>query len=106
MSSRKISSASVTRRRLLLVAPAAAVAFAAACKKGAPASCSDTSALTPDELTARNSLAYTDHSLDAAQQCIKCRQYVPGKSEDACGSCKILKGPVHPHGTCRAFAAM
>jgi hypothetical protein len=106
VSSRQPLSPSVTRRHLFLVAPAAAIALAAACKKGAPASCGDTSGLTPDELTARNSLAYSDRSPDAAQQCIKCRQYVPGQSDDACGSCKILKGPVHPHGTCRAFAGM
>lgn len=106
MSPHQPSSPSISRRRLFFVAPAAAVAFAAACKKGPPASCGDTSGLTPDELTARNALAYTDRSLDAAQQCIKCRQYVPGKSVDACGSCKVMKGPVHPHGSCRAFAAM
>jgi hypothetical protein len=96
----------VSRRRLLLVAPAAALAFAAACKKSPPASCGDTSGLSAGDVAARTSLGYTDRSLDAAQQCVKCRQYVPAADSDACGSCKIMKGPVHPHGTCRAFAAM
>jgi hypothetical protein len=95
---------SVSRRRLLLVAPAAALAFAAACKKGAPASCGDTSSLGPDEVATRNSLGYADKSLDATQECIKCRQYVPAASDGACGGCKIMKGPIHPLGTCRAFA--
>lgn len=88
------------------MAPAAALAFAAACKKGPPASCSDKSSLSADDVTARNALAYVDHSLDAAQVCVKCRQYVPAPESDACGSCKVLKGPVHPNGTCRAFAAL
>lgn len=97
---------SVTRRRLLLVAPAAALAFAAACKKGPPASCGDTSSLTPDELATRSSLGYVDRSPDVTQECSKCRQYLPASSKDACGGCKIMKGPIHPRGTCRAFAAM
>jgi hypothetical protein len=96
----------MTRRHLLVVAPAAALGFAAACKKSPPASCDDKSSLTPDELATRNSLGYTDRSPDAAQLCIKCRQYVPAPSADACGGCKIMKGPIHPNGTCRAFAAM
>lgn len=99
-------SVSVTRRRLLLVAPTAALAFAAACKKGPPASCGDTSGLTPDELTARNSLGYVDRSPDVTRECTKCRQYVPAPSEDACGGCKIIKGPIHPRGTCTAFVAI
>jgi hypothetical protein len=90
----------------MLVAPAAALAFAAACKKGAPASCDDKSGLAPDDVTVRSSLGYTDRSTDPAQLCIKCRQYVPAPSSDACGTCKIMKGPIHPNGTCRAFAAL
>ncbi len=106
VSPRSTSSRAVTRRHLILVAPAAALAFAAACKKGPPASCGDKSGLNADDLTARNALAYTDLSTDPAQRCVKCRQYVPGASADSCGTCKVLKGPIHPDGTCRAFAGM
>jgi hypothetical protein len=106
VSSRPTSSSAVTRRHLILIAPAAALAFAASCKKGPPASCSDKSGLSADDLTARNALGYTDLSTDPAQLCVKCRQYVPGPSADTCGTCKIMKGPIHPNGTCRAFAGM
>jgi hypothetical protein len=99
-------SSDVTRRRLLLVASTAALAFAAACKKTPPSSCGDTSGLASDEIAARNSLGYADRSPKAAEQCVNCRQYVPASSADACGACKIMKGPIHPQGTCRAFAAM
>jgi len=44
--------------------------------------------------------------MDPKLRCTACRQYVPASSSDACGSCKIMKGPIHPNGTCRAFAAM
>jgi hypothetical protein len=104
VSSRQTPSSPVTRRHLLLVAPAAALAFAAACKKGQPASCGDTSGLAEADVTARNSLGYADRAMDAAQLCVKCRQYVPAPSSGACGTCKIMKGPIHPNGTCRAFA--
>jgi hypothetical protein len=106
VSTRPPPSPPVTRRHLLLVAPAAALAFAAACKKGAPASCNDKSGLTPADVSAREALAYVDRSTDMTQLCVKCRQYLPGPASDACGSCKIMKGPIHPNGTCRAFAGM
>ncbi len=106
MNPKSPTQAPVTRRHLLLVAPAAALALAVGCKKGPPASCGDTSSLTPDDLTARNALGYTDHSTDPAQHCEKCRQYVPGPSADACGTCKVMKGSIHPQGSCRAFAGM
>lgn len=104
MTHRPKPSPAIARRQLLLAAPAA-LALAVACKKGPPASCSDKSGLTADDVTARNALAYTDRSADPAQLCVKCRQYVPAAS-DACGACKIMKGPIHPNGTCRAFAGM
>jgi hypothetical protein len=106
VTTRSPSPSSVTRRHLVLMVPATALALATACKKGPPASCGDQSSLSPDDLTARKALAYTDRSTDPAQLCIKCRQYVPGPSEDACGTCKVMKGPIHPNGTCRAFAGM
>jgi len=94
----------VSRRKLLLAIPVAALA--GACKKGAPSSCRDTSGLSPDDLNARTALGYAEVSMDPKQRCTACRQYVPAPSSDGCGTCKIMKGPIHPNGTCRAFASM
>jgi hypothetical protein len=66
--------------------------------------CNDTSGLKPDEVSARQTLAYTDKSPEAGKQCNNCQQFVPG-SPDQCGSCKVLKGPVHPNGYCKVWAA-
>ncbi len=96
--------ATVTRRRLLMFGAGAATLLAAACKKGEPSSCNDTSGLSADELNVRTTLAYVDRSTLANQMCELCQQYVPG-SPGECGSCKVLKGPVHPKGYCKAFAA-
>jgi hypothetical protein len=93
-----------TRRRLLLVAPAALVALALpACEKKEPDSCSSTLGLTNDEIKTRTSLAYKDRGPDPNKLCLGCEQYLPPPKADECGSCKVLKGPVHSKGTCNVF---
>jgi hypothetical protein len=92
------------RRRLLIVAPATVVALAAtACGKKEPASCTSTLGLTQDEIKTRSSLGYHDRSVDPKKHCIDCQQYVAPASVDECGGCKVLKGPVHPRGSCNVF---
>jgi hypothetical protein len=96
----------MTRRHLLVLGVSALSLLAAAgCKKGPPVSCSDVSALTPDEINVRNMLAYTDQSPETGKSCSVCQQYNAPPSIDQCGSCKILKGPVHPNGYCKSFLA-
>ncbi|HET7538675.1 MAG TPA: hypothetical protein VFK05_02350 [Polyangiaceae bacterium] len=90
-----------SRRRLLLYsASTLALIAGAGCKKSPPATCPPSS-LTPDDLRVRSTLGYVDASTDAAKTCAKCQQYVPA---DPCGSCKVVKGAIHPQGYCRAFA--
>ena len=93
-----------TRRRLLLVAPAALVALALpACEKKEPDSCESTLGLTQDEIKTRTSLAYKDRGPDPNKQCHGCEQYLPPPKADECGTCKVLKGTVHSKGTCNVF---
>ena len=92
------------RRRLLLVAPAALVALALpACAKKEPDSCNSTLGLTQDEIKTRTSLGYKDRGPDPNKQCLACEQYQPPPNVDECGTCKVLKGPVHSKGTCNVF---
>jgi hypothetical protein len=82
------------------------VGGAAACKKEMAAfSCSETAGLAPDEQSARTTLAYVEPAADKTRTCASCQQFVPAPSDGACGSCKVLKGPVHPNGTCKVFTA-
>jgi hypothetical protein len=68
-------------------------------------SCTDVSGLTTDEATQRNVTAsYSDEALDAAKRCALCAQFVPGPPK-SCGSCKVVKGPINPDGTCKLFVA-
>ncbi|HVH44030.1 MAG TPA: hypothetical protein VM925_16880 [Labilithrix sp.] len=65
--------------------------------------CSDVTGLTSDELTQRNvTAAYYDQSMDAAKKCALCAQFVPA-APNACGTCKVVKGPINPEGTCKLF---
>src|ERR1700683_3281167 len=75
-----------------------AVVGAAACgKKTETLSCTDTSGLTPTNLNIRTTtLAYVDMSLELGKSCVKCQQFIPG-APNACGTCKIVKGPINPN---------
>jgi len=97
---------SLSRRNLLVLSGAGAVSLvAAACGKGPPSSCMDVSSLSPDDKAARGALSYVDKSTDPAKECTKCAQWVAPASIDQCGTCKVVKGPIHPNGSCKSFAA-
>jgi hypothetical protein len=65
--------------------------------------CSDTAGLSADEAATRKTLAYVDRASDPAKPCDKCMLYKPAAPE-ACGGCSVVKGPVHPAGSCSAWA--
>lgn len=95
-------------KRALMVLGAAAVApsVLAACggEEEAGLSCTDTSSLSPAELTTRQSQAYTDHSPHADKHCNNCNFYTAGQA-NACGTCQVIRGPIHPEGYCNLWAA-
>jgi hypothetical protein len=39
----------------------------------------------------------------ARKDCDDCLQFIPGATAKARGTCKIVEGPVSPHGYCLAF---
>ncbi len=47
-------------------------------------------------------MKYQDKPHDG-QQCDTCMQYIPGSSATAMGTCKVVAGPVSPHGWCVAY---
>jgi secreted PhoX family phosphatase len=38
------------------------------------------------------------------QECSNCLQFIPGKTPKAEGACKVVDGPISPHGWCIAYA--
>ncbi|MEZ4265744.1 MAG: high-potential iron-sulfur protein [Myxococcota bacterium] len=95
----------------LLGAAAAGAAFAlSACgKSGAPAAaaftCTDTTGLSEAEMGARMEAEYSDTSKVAGKNCENCALYNKAASADVCGGCKVVKGPIHPKGYCKLWAA-
>lgn len=78
---------------------------AAACHK-APAAlaCTDTTGLAAADIQVRTSLGYEDVSTQPGKSCSVCLQFIPG-APNACGTCKVVKGPINPNGYCKSFAA-
>lgn len=99
----------VSRRDVLLrtAALGAFTAFgAAACSKPPPAlACTNTRGLSPADVTVRRSLAYVDNSAELGKTCSNCQQFVPTVATNACGGCKVVKGPINPNGNCKAYLA-
>jgi hypothetical protein len=94
-----------TGRRGLLLYSVSLFALTGACKKSPPASC-PAGALGTDDANVRTTLGYVDKTPEPDKPCVKCQQYVAAASEDQCGTCKVMKGPIHPNGYCRAFVAL
>jgi hypothetical protein len=96
-------------RRHLLQQSAALGALAVfgtvACgKKQAALVCTDTTGLSAADISVRTALAYTDVSIEAGKTCSGCQQFVP-TAPNACGTCKVVKGPINPIGDCKSFLA-
>jgi hypothetical protein len=94
----------IPRRHLLLSSLGAGLAGASAlvgCKRSETC---PPSQLAAEDLKLRETLHYTDHSPDPEKLCNGCQQYLANTDAD-CGSCKLMHGPIHPAGTCAAFAA-
>lgn len=65
--------------------------------------CNNTSGLAPQDKQFRESQKYVDVSGDASKNCLNCNFYEGSAS--ACGTCKVVKGPVSPKGNCNLWAA-
>ncbi len=104
--------ARVGRREALAILGRAAGAVAlggagiatAGCKSAAAFSCTDGKGLSAEDTAARAAMEYVDQARDPAKPCARCVQWVAAAS-DGCGGCKVLKGPIHPNGGCKLFAA-
>jgi hypothetical protein len=69
-----------------------------------PSSCTDTTGLSDDERAMRSTLSYVDRSSAPDRACKGCQQWSAPPEDGECGHCKLLKGPIHPMGSCKAFA--
>lgn len=94
-------------RREAILGALAALGGAACSKASAAASCTDTAGLGADDAQARVAMEYVDRAASPAKACSSCQQWLPTGPAGApagCGGCRVLKGPIHPSGTCKLFA--
>jgi hypothetical protein len=75
-----------------------------ACSKPKRLSCTDTMSLSSADAQTRVTLAYVDNSTEPGKSCTRCQQFIP-VAPDACGTCKVVKGPINPNGYCKSFVA-
>lgn len=102
--SEKLLRRDALRRFLGLSAALAAPAALLACSSKPVLVCGDTAGLSAEEIAARSAAKYADVSLFPDKMCVGCTHYVVGAA-NACGGCKVIKGPVHPNGYCTLYAA-
>jgi hypothetical protein len=103
----KLSRRDVLQRSAAFGALAVFGAAAGACNKSPSAaglSCMDTTGLSPTDVQVRTSLAYVDASTEPGKACSNCQQFIAA-APNACGTCKVVKGPINPKGYCKSFVA-
>ena len=65
--------------------------------------CTDLSALSATEIAIRDDFEYVSRSADGTELCRTCTYWRPSPRGDFCGSCTLMKGPIHPLGTCDSW---
>ena len=97
----------LSRREILSASGTGILVLLSGCKRE-PKSyvCTDTAGLTADEGMARTALGYVEPSPEAGKACVGCVQFTaaPMEPTGSCGTCKLMRGPIHPNATCKGFA--
>jgi hypothetical protein len=56
-----------------------------------------------DAKLAKSAVQYEDVGKQKGADCDDCVQFIPGRTANAFGTCKIVEGEISPHGHCIAF---
>ena len=62
--------------------------------------CNNLSQLTPDERVTRTTFKYQPLAKDPTKLCVTCNFWIPDPKGGLCGTCTLVKGPVHPKASC------
>jgi High potential iron-sulfur protein len=63
-----------------------------------------TGAWGAEKKLAKSAVKYVEVGTDEGKDCDDCMQFVPGKTAQDSGTCKIVEGEISPHGHCIAFS--
>jgi hypothetical protein len=103
----RLPRARIGRRAVLVGAAGVAGALlpvVTACGKALPIACSSEDGLSDGEKAERAAMAYVDVASDRTRMCESCQQWLPPAESAHCGACKVMKGPIHPRGSCKVFS--
>lgn len=64
--------------------------------------CNKSSGLSTSDVKARDDTQYVEPSPTPSTACDICQYWIDGNA-NSCGGCRLLRGPIHPKGTCRLF---
>ncbi len=104
MSEKGLSRRELIKRGVVLsVVASAPAALFTGCGSG-ELRCNDESALSTAERDARHGAGYAERAADRARACSGCNFY-QAAGANACGSCTVVRGPIHPEGSCNLFVA-
>ncbi len=65
--------------------------------------CNDLSTLTKDQMVTRTTFKYENKASDATKLCETCNFWLPATKGELCGTCTLVKGPIHPLGSCMSW---
>lgn len=105
MSKKMLGRRAAMKRALVVIGSAALVPLVHACGGEEALSCDNTSGMTPGDVATRTGNAYVDTSTIADKNCLNCQFYAAGAANQ-CGTCTVVKGPIHPQGYCNLWAAI
>jgi hypothetical protein len=89
-------SAGVTRRSIVKGGVCALTGIAMA-------SLTRTGTLAAETKLAKSVVQYEEVARQKGADCDDCAQFIPGKTANALGTCKLVEGEINPHGHCIAF---
>lgn len=61
-------------------------------------------AFAQSQKTAQSAVQYQDHP-KGQDECERCRNFIPGKTSSADGTCQLVQGSIKPTGWCVMFAS-
>lgn len=74
-------------------------------ESGSGLSCMDTTGLTDAQKQTRTQLQYVDTSTQSGKTCSNCSLFTSA-GDNACGTCTVVPGKIHPGGWCASWAAI
>ncbi len=66
--------------------------------------CNDLSQLAPDARATRTTFKYQPYAKDPTKLCVNCNFWIQDPQGGLCGTCTIVKGPIHPKAGCMSWA--